>query len=205
MLVRIILLCGSVLLVTVHAQTPLEACLRDFATVLQPEHSFSTDFRMKKHLPGLNTPLPAQGRAVFAPEQGLIWETTFPLQDVRVFGKERFAASSDTGEMIVREIQSTGRIAELMMQPREALLKALEQTFFVTCSKKQGTYSVILSPKPGTLAKFLTEVALQSSENRLQQVTITQADGTVARITFENTTVPADLSETDKGLFSLVR
>lgn len=64
-----------------------EACLRNIAEVLQPQARLTADFRMQKFVPGVTRPLPGKGRVVSDPVDGLIWETTFPLQHVRVFGK----------------------------------------------------------------------------------------------------------------------
>lgn len=89
MRLRFVLPCFLMAAVSAFGQVPSasDACLRSFAGALQPQARLTADFRMQKHVPGVSRPLPGKGRVVSDPSEGLIWETTFPLQHVRVFGK----------------------------------------------------------------------------------------------------------------------
>ena len=112
------------------------------------------------------------------PVDGLIWETTFPLQHVRVFGKKHYAVTDEKGELRVHEHQAADFMSDLTSRSSEELIMLLNRSFFVSCSKKGNAYSLILSPKNGTLANYLTEFALAAQDGKVTHATITQTDGT---------------------------
>ena len=188
-----------------HAQASLDACLRHFSSILLPGDSFSADFHLQKQLPGLAHPLSAKGRVVAVPNQGLIWQTTFPLEEIRIFGKHRFVTTDEKGELKLQDFQASAPFAQLLTGSQDDLIKTLQQTFFISCFSKESRQSVILSPKSGTLSNYLIEIALESSDKRLTRATITQTNNAVTRIEFRNTTSPAIVTKDDAELLNRVR
>ena len=207
MRLRFVLPCFLMAAVSAFGQVPSasDACLRSFADALQPQARLTADFRMQKHVPGVSRPLPGKGRVVSDPSEGLIWETTFPLQHVRVFGKKRYAATDEKGELRVQDHQAANFMSELASQSPRELVTRLNRSFFVSCSQKDKSYSLILSPKNGTLANYLTEFALAAQDGKITHATITQADGTITRLQFDNVKLPAEVSAHDNDLFARVR
>ncbi len=182
-----------------------EACLRNVAEVLQPQARLTADFRMQKFVPGVTRPLPGKGRVVSDPVDGLIWETTFPLQHVRVFGKKHYAVTDEKGELRVHEHQAADFMSDLTSRSSEELIMLLNRSFFVSCSKKDNAYSLILSPKNGTLANYLTEFTLAAQDGKVTHATITQTDGTTTRLQFDNVKLPAEAAARDDAFFARVR
>lgn len=202
---RIVLFALVLFSLNAHVQASSDACLRHFSSILLSGDSFSADFQMQKQLPGLARPLSAQGRVVAVPDQGLIWQTTFPLNEVRVFGKHRFVTTDEKGELKLQDIQTSGPFAQLLTGSREDLIKTLQQNFFVSCFSKENRQSVILSPRSGTLTNYLVELALESSDQKLTRATITQTNNVVTRIEFRNTIRPATVTKDDAELLNRVR
>lgn len=204
MLLRALLVSTPLLFSLSAAQGADEACLRAFAQTLAPASPLTADFSMSKRVPGVNRPLPAGGRLVTDPGRGLIWETSFPLEEVRVFGKARYGVTDEKGVLQIRDLP-TDQIAALLTQTPEELLASLKSRFFVICTQKRDSASLILSPKPGTLAEHITEIALHAHSELLTRVSITQPGNAVTHITFTNATRPASISDKDAALFEKVR
>ena len=120
----------AVFSLAVRAESPDEACLKEAASLLSPSQTVSAAFRMEKILPRMARPLPARGRVLVAPGEGLIWETTFPFKEMRVFGQKRWAATDANGALQVHDIR-TDRFEALLGQSRGELLASLKRTFFV--------------------------------------------------------------------------
>lgn len=198
-------LCFALFASVALAQTSSESCLRDFASVIQPDATLTANFQLQKQLPGIKRVLPAQGRVVVNPGTGLIWQTSFPLEQIRVFGKTRFAMTDEKGELKVREHKAAEQISELLTRGRDELISTLKQSFFVTCKHTGKHFSVLISPKTGTLADLLTEVSLEAQNNTITRTSIVQTDGTITRIRFDTVQLPALLSERDAALFKTVR
>ena len=191
--------------VNTYAQSTQDLCLRDFSAILLPDHSFSAHFSMQKFLPGLKQPLIGKGRVVAVPDQGLIWETISPLREIRVFGKNHVLTTDEHGKQTVRDIRDAGAISELLSLSRTDLIKSLQQSFFVSCRYQKNSYSVIISPKPGTLSEYLSEIAFEANTTALIRTTITQKNNSITRIEFDNATTPASVSENDSVLLQQVR
>ena len=198
-------LCLFPLIGSAHAEGVPQNCLNEFASVIAPDAPLLADFEMQKRLPGFTHPLRAKGRVFSDPARGLIWETVFPLQEVRVFGKTRYASTNEAGELTVREHKAAGQIGELFTQSRENLLKTLNRSFFVSCKMSGNQYSVTLAPKNGTLANLLTEVALAAQNGKITRTAITQSDGTITRIEFSNAKMPATDDDRTNRLLDSVR
>lgn len=194
----------AVFSLAVRAESPDEACLKEAASLLSPSQTVSAAFRMEKILPRMARPLPARGRVLVAPGEGLIWETTFPFKEMRVFGQKRWAATDANGALQVHDIR-TDRFEALLGQSRGELLASLKRTFFVTCRAEGDTLSVILSPRPGTLADYLTEIAFQASAGKLTRSILTQTDGTVTHLEFTDTVTGSAVGKADAENLSRVK
>lgn len=81
------------------------------------------------------------------PSEGLIWETTFPLQHVRVFGKKRYAATDEKGELRVQDHQAANFMSELASQSPRELVTRLNRSFFVSCSQRISRIPSFFRPK----------------------------------------------------------
>lgn len=182
-----------------------EACLRGFARALLPGEAQEASFQMHKQLPRMKKPLQAAGRVLTDPERGLVWETTSPLKDVRIFGKNRYAFTDENARLVVREHQAASYISEMLTQTPDALIETLRQNFFVNCTQKDGRYDVIVSPKNGPLANMLTEAALYTNRGRLERVSFTQTNGVTTRIAFSGIKALSEISAHNRELFDHVR
>lgn len=97
----------------------------------------------------------------------------------------------------MHEHQAADFMSDLTSRSSEELIMLLNRSFFVSCSKKDNAYSLILSPKNGTLANYLTEFALAAQDGKVTHATITQTDGTITRLQFDNVKLPAEAAARD--------
>ncbi len=183
----------------------IKSCLHEFARAMTLEAPLEAHFSMTKRLTGLDAELPARGSVFIAPGEGLIWQTDFPLQQTRVFGHTKSASTDDKGVFSVKENRFAGNVAQLATMTEKEIINNLSTGFFLDCTKTAFGVRLIASPRTGNLTNLITEIAAQTQGERLQRVLITQTEGTVTRIHFEDIRTPAQISEERKKLLELVR
>lgn len=81
------------------------------------------------------------------PVDGLIWETTFPLQHVRVFGKKYYAVTDEKGELRVHEHQAADFMSDLTSRSSEELIMLLNRSFSFPVRKKTTRIRSSCRPK----------------------------------------------------------
>ena len=158
-------------------------CLDAVFSALRPTQFVTADVAVSKTVPALAQPLVSRGRVTVTPAGGLIWRTVFPFEQTTVFGKRQTGRTDESGNLVVTESPAASRILQVFSRDAAAQRARFEEQFFLSCSQKGATATLIATPRHESVKNYLTEVSV-TVDRVLRRALITQPDGTISRIAF---------------------
>jgi len=170
-----------------------EAVLTEIAARLAKTPITQGDFHQQKHLKVLHKPLISTGTFTYHQSKGVIWKTLTPVVSLLLVNESRLLTGQ--GEQAVPA--AFGKVFKAMLGGD---LIGLTDGFSVTGTDQKTVWQLELTPKDELLKKIISTMVL-SGDTELRWLEIREAGGNVTRITFDNITHPAQLSDEQEADF----
>ncbi|MFI3156360.1 MAG: outer membrane lipoprotein carrier protein LolA [Methylococcaceae bacterium] len=148
------------------------------------------DFQQQKHLKILHKPLISTGSFTYHQSKGVIWKTLTPVASLLLVNDSKLLTGQ--GEQAVPA--AFGKVFKAMLGGD---LAGLSDGFAITGSDQKPAWQLQLTPKDQMLKLIISTMVL-SGDTELRDLEIREAGGNVTRISFDNITHPAQLSDEQK-------
>jgi len=151
------------------------------------------DFHQQKQLKVLHKPLISTGTFTYDKNKGVIWKTLTPVVSLLLVNESKLLTGQ--GEQAVPA--AFGKVFKAMLGGD---LAALTDGFSVTAIDQKTAWQLVLTPKDEMLKKVISTLLL-SGDTELRELEIREAGGNITRITFDNITHPAQLTDEQQADF----
>ena len=173
------------------------------AALGRPDH-LTADYALEKKTPAVSARLASKGRLVINKDLGLLWITTEPFEDAIGFSKNKTGAMDDNGHWTVKESRAAKRALEITRQFLDADPDEVSNHFFLTPSGTPSHWELVVTPKGGSAAQFISEMLISGDEH-IKRLQIVQTDGTITRIEFTNVNPAPTISADDLRLLEAMK
>lgn len=151
-------------------------------------------FRQEKRLKVLKMPLISTGEFTYHRSKGVIWKTLTPAPSLLLVSETRLLAAH--GEQAVPI--AFGKVFKAMLGGD---LSQLTDGFEITGSNRKPIWQVQLKPKDDVLKKIIAGMQL-SGNKEVRVLEITEANGNLSRIEFDQVAHPAALTSAQEADFA---
>jgi len=151
------------------------------------------NFHQQKHLKVLHKPLISTGTFTYDQSKGVIWKTLTPVVSLLLVNESKLLTGQ--GEQAVPA--AFGKVFKAMFGGD---LAALSDGFTITGTDRKTSWQLELTPKDDMLKKIIGMMLL-SGDSELRNLEIREAGGNVTRISFDNISHPAQLTDEQQADF----
>ncbi len=169
------------------------AVLTGIAARLAKTPIIQGDFHQQKQLKVLRKPLISTGSFTYEQSKGVIWKTLTPVASLLLVNESRLLTGQ--GEQAVPA--AFGKVFKAMLGGD---LAALADGFAITGTDQKTSWQLELTPKDQMLKKIISTMLL-SGDTELRSLEIRETGGNITRISFDNITHPAQLTDQQQADF----
>jgi outer membrane lipoprotein-sorting protein len=170
-----------------------EAVLTEIAGRLSKTPIAHGNFHQQKHLKVLHKPLISTGTFTYDQNKGVIWKTLTPVESLLLVNESKLITGQ--GEQAVPA--AFGKVFKAMLGGDVA---TLTDGFAITGTDQKTSWQLELTPKDEMLKRIISAMVL-SGDTELRGLEIREAGGNITRITFDNITHPAQLTNEQQADF----
>lgn len=170
-----------------------EAVLAEIAAHLAKTPITQGDFHQQKHLKVLHKPLISTGSFTYHQSKGVIWKTLTPVVSLLLVNESKLLTGQD--EQAVPT--AFGKVFKAMLGGD---LAELTDGFTITGSDQKTFWQLELTPKDEMLKRIISTMVL-SGDTELRDLEIREAGGNITRISYDNITHPAQLTDEQQADF----
>lgn len=208
MKILLVLLSLCLVLPAFADQTPLQTerkqDLRIQAMLARP--FVKAQFVKTRKLKVLSRPFVTRGRILFQPEQGLVWYTTTPIEDILLIGPhgvQQLKKITDTPQKIDNPVVTS--VANSFMTIFSLDLAKIRSQFELNAQPdKDGRHVYLLQARDPIIARAIGRILI-TGKDRVEQIYIEERSGDSTRVDlFNEQTDPAALDEADRRLMEML-
>jgi outer membrane lipoprotein-sorting protein len=170
------------------------------------EHPFIRgNFEQEKTLSRLNRSLKSSGNFIIAAEQGMVWDTVNPFPSTLVLGRDFLIQSRPGGQRNVLSAKGNEtflRLADVISTIFLGNAKGLVNNFKVYYLDNASSWELGLTPLDRAINSFAQKIIMKGSEV-IRSIEITEQNGDSIKYIMSNHSFPAELSNSEKALFTL--
>jgi hypothetical protein len=173
--------------------------------LLEAQPHLRAEFEQTKRMTDVERPLVAHGRLLVWGEAGVVWEIDQPVKMAIVLREDTTTQIDAEGRRKTRRARddaAAARIGRVLRALLHGDTATLEQWFEIAARMERSRWTIILTPRRGPMAAFLTTMEV-SGERYVEHVAIDEASGDSTRIRFRNYRDAAPLSENERGLLGV--
>lgn len=176
-----------------------------FAQRMQQHPVLRAEFIQQKQMAAFKKPLVTNGRLVYLRNEGVIWKLEAPIKLAYIMTDRSIVEIGEDGKANVRNakdvpgIEQVGRVFRSLLGAQSS---AVSDLFTVSSTGALAAWQMTLTPKPGPLNQFMTQIQLNGGRN-VDQIFIDETNGDKTTITFRNTTESGSLTPEEQALFGV--
>ncbi|WP_233802807.1 LolA family protein [Paraburkholderia sp. HP33-1] len=180
------------------------ALVSQIAAHLAQARGVRAQFTQTQTLAAMKQPLVSNGSLLFFRERGVIWRVDAPYKATYVIADAGVAQVDASGHRVsTHGAQGTRGVAQVSKMMRAMLggdLSALYSQFDVSAEGSTAQWRMRLTPNQPQLAQSIKGLDM-SGGDYLQSLRITLANGDVTKLEFANSTIVAEPTPDERGLF----
>jgi len=148
-------------------------------------------FELARHLDGFENPLLSRGKFVISPQNGLIWETTFPFPGITVLeGDGIFTITPNGDRNAMASGSETLQFVRMISSVLSGNWNTLQSQFDITKNSAQSsTWDVLLTPNTNSAVATQVNRIAASGDIFVKTVTIEKPSSDRDVITFDDQVV----------------
>ena len=168
---------------------------------------FRSHFKQQKKIKILNAPLLSEGKVIYSSDNGIIWETSSPIQSKLIISDSKiFEISTQNKQITKKLIKQTGihgiyTIFQALLTGNTDIIRS---NFSASYQEMPESWIIYLSPLSSPLNKIFDEITLTGNQN-IKSITFNETNQDSTRIEFfksENT--PSKLTPEEEADFGLL-
>lgn len=170
-----------------------EAVLTEIAARLAKTPITQGDFHQQKLIKVLHKPLISTGSFTYHQSKGVIWKTLTPVASLLLVNESKLLTGQ--GEQALPA--AFGKVFKAMLGGN---LTELSDGFSIAGTDQKPAWQLALTPKDQMLKLIISTMVL-SGDTELRHLEIREAGGNATRISFDNITHPAQLTDEQQADF----
>lgn len=159
--------------------------------------TLSAEFEQAKHLPILARPLVSRGVFYFRKPDSLRWEYREPVRSILLLNKAKLRVYRQSGEGLKEESGAGLQTMQFVMAEITDWFKGRFDNSRIFKARLAAGGKIVLQPKDPAFAKVIQKIELQlaGQPGVIESVVIYESPDSFTRLTFEKTTLNADIPE----------